>query len=496
MNEHKRGFRGGVTLKILFIGLLGLILLVPAAMIQELVTERAGRLESARAEIAGRWGEMQIVGAPMLELPFRYSETHDGESVRISDVLVVLPQSLSISGNMEPTTLRRGIYEVPVYTAALDVEGVLPAPPIADLQKRFPDIEFLWSEAMLVLPLADARPLAEPVRLRLADAEAELQAGGATGCFGMAAPAPMIWQPLSTGAVPVTLPPGARIVAGPSPTPSLGRAAAASCPSWDRLVVSYAALGLEPLNAPQSFSLKVALRGTSGLRFLPFGDVTDVRLESTWPSPSFVGAFVPAERSVAEQGFTATWRTLAFGRGYPSSGLRSAGFESLLASSTFGVDLVAPLGVHEASVRAGKYAVLFVALTFLVYFLFEVFGGLRLHALHYLCVGFANCLFFLLLLAIGEHLGFGKAYVLSALASTSLIAGYSAAILGTGRRALSVAGLLGLVYAYLYVTLRAEDYALLIGALGLFVVLAVFMGVTRRVDWYALSFERHFSQPL
>lgn len=488
MDERVGRIRGGVTLKVVFIGLLALVLLIPAKMIEGLISERSARAASARMEIGNLWGNAQTVGAPMLELPVRYTETVGGEPTRFGDVLLVLPEQLRISGRLELETRRRGIYEFPVYTAILDIDGVLPSPDLGDLAE-LRDVEILWSDAAIVLPLSDARPIAEPVRIRIADAEAEFEAGSGPGC-------------VATASSPAALPPLVGRILRPGPdagssaallAPQSAVAAAAApirvCTSGDRLVARYAALGLEPLTTPQGFSLRLTIRGTSRLHFLPLGDVTDVDLTSSWPSPSFGGSFVPVEHTVTDEGFTATWRVLAFGRGYPSSWLRSEGHEQRLATTSFGVDLLPPIGVHQASLRAVKYAILFVGLTFLVYFLYEVFAGLRLHTLQYLAVGAADSLFFLLLLALAEHVGFELAYVASALASTVLVASYSAAVLGGGRRAVHVAGMLALVYAYLYVALKAEDYALLIGAFGLFATLATFMMVTRKVDWFALSFD-------
>jgi inner membrane protein len=179
---------------------------------------------------------------------------------------------------------------------------------------------------------------------------------------------------------------------------------------------------------------------------------------------------------------------LALGRGYPSTWRRSDPPPSGVEASAFGASLITPIGIHEASLRAAKYAVLIIGLTFAAYFLFELFSAVRLHTLQYLLIGAANCVFFLLLLALAEHVGFAPAYAVSAVASTALISTYSAAVLGALRRALPIALLLGSTYGYLYVTLQAEDYALLFGALGLFTALAAFMYLTRRIDWHAVSF--------
>jgi inner membrane protein len=179
---------------------------------------------------------------------------------------------------------------------------------------------------------------------------------------------------------------------------------------------------------------------------------------------------------------------LDLGRGYASTWRRSEPPPAAVAASAFGAGLITPIGVHEATMRAAKYGVLIVGFTFVAYFLFELFAALRLHPLQYLLIGLANCVFYVLLLALAEHLGFAAAYVASAVAATALIASYSAAVLRSFLRAAPIGALLAGLYGYLYVTLMAEDFALLIGAVGSFVALAAFMYVTRRVDWFAVSF--------
>lgn len=458
--------RSTATAKALFIGFLVLVLLWPMSLVQGLIAERAARLESARADVAESWGRAQTIGGPMLVVPFSYSRIVDGEPVTFRDTVNVLPSSLSIGGTVETETLRRGIYDVPVYTARLTVDGVLPPP---RFEAPYEDLDVSWDDAEVVLPLGDARPLAEPLRLRLADGEADFEAAAPLAICPSLEVAP--GRPL-----PPAIPPAIAVQRACGPRPA------------QRLVVPFPALGIEPLTGMQSFSMALTIRGSGRLRFLPFGDTTDVSLVSAWPSPSFNGAFLPTRREVSERGFEASWRVLGLGRGYPSTWRRSEGVDALLDASAFGVDFVAPIGVHEAGMRAAKYGVLFFGLTFLAYFLFESLAPLRLHAIQYLAVGAANCMFFVLLLAVGEHAGFGWAYLISACASLALIGGYSAAVLGAGRRAATVVAMLAGVYGFLYVTLRAEDYALMFGAVGLFGALAAFMMLTRRLDWYAVSF--------
>jgi inner membrane protein len=255
-----------------------------------------------------------------------------------------------------------------------------------------------------------------------------------------------------------------------------------------QLVARYAELGRGAPSAPLAFSLEVALGGSSSLEFLPLAAVTRASLTSNWASPSFRGAYLPENRTVTADGFSASWRVLDIGRGFGSAWKRSDAVPMSVAETSFGAALITPIGIHEATLRSAKYGVLLIGSTFAAYFLFELFAALRLHALQYLLIGMANCVFYLLLLALAEQIGFGYAYFASAVASTALIAMYSAAVLRSMRRAVPIGALLSGLYAYLYVTLRAEDYALLFGAVGTFGALATFMYVTRNVDWNRLRF--------
>ena len=429
--------RGSVTGKIVFIGALILVLSIPIGMIEGLIRERMHRYTVARDAVAVAWGRSQTIGGPILALPFRYTRMTYGEPAIVRDEVYVLPQSLTVTANVDAQSLKRGIYTVPVYTARLHVIARF-APPA--IEGAADDVELLWSEAHVALPVSDARSIKEPVQLTSTAGSAPFQPGGVR-------------------------------------VPGFG----------PQLVADASPLGSAPTDAAQIVSFDLVIGGTGSLDFLPLGDATRVSLTANWPSPRFSGAYLPDERSVSTAGFSAEWRVLSLGRGYPSVWKKSEPPPAVEVGS-FGVELIDPVGVHEASLRAAKYAVLVIGFTFAAYFLFEVLAGLRLHAVQYLAIGLANCVFYLLLLALAEQVGFALAYAGSAIAATTLIGTYSAAVLQSARRALPVTGLLGAIYAYLYVTLEAEDFALLIGAIGTFVLLATFMYLTRRVDWSAVRF--------
>jgi inner membrane protein len=431
-------FQTSVFAKVLFIGALVLMLLIPLGMIRGLIVERAARYESARAEVAGTWGEAQTVGGPILVVPFRFSAMSFGQTTTLSDELYLLPDELEIESDANVQKLKRGIYEVPVYDATVRVNGQFTIP---DLSASYDDLEMLWDQAQFALPIGDARSIKEAVRL-------------------------------TSGAASTVFQPGGTRVAGFGP----------------QLVARYAELGRGAPSAPLLFSLDLTLGGSSSLNFLPLGGVTRAAMKSNWASPSFGGAYLPERRAVTAEGFTASWRVLDIGRSFAAPWKRSDGVPVSVDATSFGASLITPIGVHAASLRSAKYGVLLIGLTFAAYFLFELFAHLRLHALQYLLIGIANCVFYLLLLALAEQIGFALAYAASAIASTTLISTYSAAVLRSMRRAAPIGALLGTVYAYLYVTLRAEDYALLFGSLGTFAALATFMHFTRHVDWHDLHF--------
>jgi inner membrane protein len=395
-----RTLQGSVTAKIVFIGLLILILLIPLGMIEGLISERQYLYGVARDDIARAWGQAQTVGGPILVVPFTYTRYVTDENIvnaerraiTVKDELYVLPLDLEIRGNADAEERRRGIYEVPVYTTRLTATGRFP--PVTLDAGEYPDLAVLWEQAAIALPITDARYVREPIVLTSGNGTTSFEAGGAR-------------------------------------VPGFG----------PLLVAPYAALGLGPLTAPQTFSFELALGGTGALKFLPLGDATRVVVTSDWPSPSFVGAWLPDNRTVDASGFTAEWLTLDLGRGYPSSWKRTGGAPADVELSAFGAELITPVGVHEAAMRATKYGVLILGFTFAAYFLFELFAALRLHALQYLLIGLANCVFYLLLLALAEHVGFAAAYVASAVASTALITSYSGAARRSVRRAAPRGGL-------------------------------------------------------
>jgi inner membrane protein len=432
--------RSSPSLRVLVIGALVLLLQIPIAFIARTVHERQQTQHAAIAEVSQKWGGAQAVVGPFLVVPYLYQLQEfaaDGtpRSREARAHATFLPRRLEVAGRLEPEVRERGIFAVPVYRARLQLRGEFD-PPSFEAWGIEPSA-VLWDQAQLVLEISDARGIDNAVRLRWGDEELDFAPGGGARESTRAA----IHAPL-----------GAR------------------------------------LGGPQAleFQTDLALRGSLGLRLAPTGQHTAVQLSGSWADPSFQGAWLPSERQVRPEGFEARWEIPYLGRDYPQRWL-GGGDPGRIAASEFGLDLVVPVDAYRSTLRSLKYELLFLALTFLTLWLFEVLAGLRVHPIQYGLVGGALCLFYLLELSLAEHVGLGPAYLIAASAVVALLAGYTRVILGGWSRGGVVALTVGLLYAYLYVLLRIEDYALLAGSLGLFAILAAVMYATRNVDWYRLG---------
>jgi inner membrane protein len=236
------------------------------------------------------------------------------------------------------------------------------------------------------------------------------------------------------------------------------------------------------------FAVDLTLAGSDVLRFVPTGKATDVRLASSWRDPGFHGAFLPTTRASDGEGFQARWQVSYLARNFPHAWLDASVDRTTMreqrAASSFGVTFVQAVDHYQQTERAVKYGLLFVMLTFTVFLLWELLRNLRLHPVQYLLIGAALVVFYLLLLSLAEHMPFVQAYAIAAGATIALVAGYSASVLAAGvRGALGIGAWLSALYGVLFVLLQLEDVALLVGTIFVFVMLALVMFLTRRIDW-------------
>jgi len=425
-------------LKVAGIGIMILVMLIPMSMTRSVIHERQSVNLAAQADIENAWGHRQIVGGPILVVPYKIERTASyGEYVAEESELYILPEQLVVDAELVPEMRYRGLHEVPVYTANTVVSGAFASLDTSGL--GLDHAIFDWSSAYFSLPVSDARAIRNAPVISINGAEIRFEAGGN-----------------NIAGIP------AQIVAP-----------------------AKAVLSDTTRESEFEFLINLDIAGTKSLSYLPFGDTTVVTIQSAWPSPTFTGSHLPETREINDDGFSASWRIASLGRSLPSRWTGADTPGSVFNPTEFGVSLFVPIGIYQMSDRATKYAVLFIGLTFVTFFLFEVLVRLRLHPLQYLLVGFANTLFFLLLLSLAEHVGFGFAYLASTFASTGLVALYSASILKSWQRASLVTVMLFGLYGFLYLTLRAESLAMLAGTIGLWFSLGTVMYLTRHIDWYS-----------
>lgn len=452
-----RNFKSSLSLKLFVIGFLILILMIPIGMIAFLANERENRQENVFREISGKWGNEQIITGPILSVPYKDKvERIAGEVVVIDEVVRFahfLPEDLNISGVINPEKRKRGIYEVAVYNADLELSGHFLAPDFSKWDIAEDDI--LYDQAFVTLGIPDTRGIKENVFLEW---------DGEKYAFG----------------------PGVKnndvVGVGISTDIDLGAGK----------------------DKESSFKIALSLNGSRDISFSPLGRTTEVELSSDWTGPSFQGAFLPEESSINESGFSANWKVLELNRGFPQKFLGSIAPLDLkqyeyerkaqtlyhlgaINQSNFGVRLLIMADEYQETERALKYAIMLLVLTFLVLFFYEAKRSVQVHPLQYILIGMALALFYLLLLSLSEYIGFKSAYLISTFSITVLITLYSKSIFKAWRHAFLEALILLFIYGFIFVILQLEDYALLAGSLGLLVILSILMFVSRKIDWYGLS---------
>lgn len=427
-DRFNRWLSGSVTVRIFSITILVLLLMIPNSMIRDIIRERQQTSHQAIQEVSSKWGYGQTVVGPVLSIPYlTYTEDKEGKRTYTKRWSHFLPDDLDVDANVKSDIRKRSIYEVVVYSSDMKISGKFkrPDPTVLGISNDM----FLPKEAIISMGIPDMRGIGEKVKLTFGDTLAE---------FGSGIPTTDVF---SEG-ISVRMP-------------------------------------LSEANE-FTFSIGLDLRGSQSLSFVPLGRATKVDLKSDWPHPSFNGAFLP-DHEIGIDGFNATWKVLDLNRNFPQ---QWKGKRTGIYDSSFGFELFMPNDHYQQSMRSAKYAILFISLTFMVFFFMETVNKKRIHPIQYILVGLALSIFFVLILSLSEFIGFSGAYLVGAVATTLLIGVYSSSILTSFRLTAVLGGLLTLMYGFIYVILQLEDTALLVGSIGLFIILATVMIWSRKVDWY------------
>jgi inner membrane protein len=454
IDRFNQWLQESITVKLVSIGFLVLILLIPSAWIENLMEERQLRAESVMTEVSSRWSGSQILAGPVLVVPYKYLEmvSVDNDKVVRKESIrkaFFLPETLDVTGKVQPETLHRGIYDAVVYESSLSINASFSKPDFERLD--IADNEVLWQEAHLVLAISDLR--------------------------GISKNPPVI----TSGNKPLT----------PEPTQNTGIAtlpfnlsAQAAAPAYSTSSASGIAA---PLNwsSESDFAPKVdisfTLKGSSQLGFVPAGKTTTVNLWGPWPDPSFGGEFLPATREISDSSFTATWQVLHFNRPFASNWTENEGGWS---GSAFGLKLLMPVDQYQKSIRTAKYGILIVLLTFISLVLVEITQRIRIHPFQYILIGAALIIYYTLLLSFSEQVGYTTAYWIATLATVVLLTAYSITFLNAKKLSALFTLLLTIFYSFIFVIIQQQDYSLLIGSIGLFLVLAALMFFSRKIRWY------------
>ena len=427
-----------LLIKGLIIGGLVLLLLIPAIFVQNLIREREQRQKEAVVEVSSKWAGKQIISGPVLVLPY-------WKSIGVKDYAYFLPDKLNISSTVTPQEKHRGIYKVMLYSSTSKLEGSFEqvSPSILNIS----DSIIIWNEAFVKIHIADVKGLNNEIKLNWNDTILTML--------------PQSFGDETSGS-------------------SLG-----------------SLLRINSLSDIQAarFSTVIDLNGSEQLLFTPMGKTTTVKLSSGWSHPSFTGNILPHQSVINDTGFTANWTSLSHSRAFPQQWNGNAyRFQTsylngqvhtsgVVTSSAFGTDLFIPVNGYQKTMRSVKYAILCILLTFTAFFLIETTNGKSVHPVQYALIGFALILFYTLLLSISEYTGFNTAYGIAATATIALIAWFVKGLLGSMRLSLLLSFVLVLLYSYVFTILQLQDYALLMGSVGLFLTLAVVMYFSKRLQW-------------
>jgi len=453
--------------KLLLAILIGMALAIPIFMVWALVIDRQNQSNEARVSITEGWGGPQVMSGPVLVIPYKQlvsekTETNGKPVVRtrtIDKELALDPEAIDIASKVKPELRKRSIYRAVVYDASAKGSARFAFP--ADLARYGVDPATLeLNRAELRFGLSDPRGLGANPSVKLDGRTVRLQpgAGGGQGSGFFAF-------------------------------------VDASTLRAKSLVIEF----------------DYELRGNSSVALEPRGGDIHWQVASSWPHPSFGGGFLPGNRTISGKGFDADYRigNLSLGRTLVSTTdkgttILGASLDQAMAevppdasseppaassSEIASIGLIQPVDLYSQVDRATKYGFLFIGFTFMALLMFDIIGGVRVSAVEYLLMGAAIVLFFVLLLAFAEVIGFTPAYVVASAAIAGLNTAYSAAVLGSWKRGYVIGGLLIGLYAVLYILLGLEAFSLLIGSVLLFLALAGVMYATRRIDWSGTAIQ-------
>lgn len=424
--------RQSLSFKLGIIAVLIIILLIPQSLTNQLILERQDRKWEAENEVMSKWSDRQLLIGPYLSVPYQVQRDVyiDNKVVKKNEqqMAYFFPETLSLDGEVNGEALHRGIFDVVVYKSNLQLTGEFGALNLENLQIK--DESIKWSKAKLHFGVNDLRGIGENPKIMV------------NGKTYSAEPFDDKNNDISGLAVD---------------------------------------LDLSEAFSHLKYDCQFQLKGSKELKFVPLGKTTHVVLHGTWKDPSFQGTYLPEHREVSDSGFTSTWKILHFNRAF---GQEFSAELPEMYSSSFGLSLLMAVDQYQMSTRTSKYAILIIVLSFLSMFLIEVISNRKIHPFQYILIGLALVLYYTLLIALSEQIGFNQAYLIASICTILLLAFYTQSLFKRWSNMLIFSGMLTLFYVFVFVITKEQDYALLIGSIGLFIALAVTMFATKKIDWF------------
>ena len=418
--------------KLFMIGFLVLLLMIPSIWISSIISEREERREEVLSEITSKWGGNQFIAGPVLVIPVEFvNKDDDGKKYISIRNIYLLPETLDIESTLEPEIRYRGIYQILLFKSDLHSKGKFNLTNLEALD--FMNGKIRYDNAHVEIGISDLKGLTNNLKLN--------------------------WN-------------GQEIAA------RTGLKASSVVSKGLHFITS-----IQPDIDEYSFSLNMNLNGSEQIQFSPTGKDTKVKISSSWNHPSFCGDFLPQHKMIDNQHFEAHWEIFNLNRNFPH-----ISFEHPIniEDNYFGVELFYPVDQYQQTTRTVKYAFLFIGLTFICYFLIEILSKKLIHPIQYLLIGSGMLLFYLVLLSLSEHLAFSIAYLIASISMIVLISFYTKAAVGEFKLVSIVATFLLILYGFLYINLQLQDFALLFGSIGLFVILAAAMFFTRNINWFTI----------
>ncbi len=428
-----------VTVKLMFIGLLTLMLLIPSLLVMNLIDERSRRQGEMELDISDKWSGSQLIQGPVLVIPYKkYVNEKDANNKDVTKEIIenayILPGALNFKSTVKSKILNRGIFETVVYNTLIKVNGDFKA----ELNKlSISPEQLLLNKAKITFSISDLKGLkTNPViKSNYQTLQAE-PVFNEKGLFSNGLQANIDL----TGAIEKTIP----------------------------------------------FDFILDLKGSQELRFLHSGKTTTVDVTGDWKTPSFDGRYLPDDRKVDDKGFTAKWRMLYFNRPFAQ---QWAANDTLLNDmhkhddALFGVKLKLPVDQYQKTMRTSKYGILIILLTFISLFLTEMISKQKIHVFNYILIGAALVIYYTLLLSFAEQIGYNWAYLIASAATIGLVAGFIASLLKNKKAAILFTIILTVFYMFIYVIIQLEDLALVIGSVALFIIVSILMYCSRKINW-------------